>query len=161
LHGKLVVIEDLPLPVSTVNSMRISAASSSVQMTSSGLRIEISPVVPMSAAVTLPGPSFFKTMRFGPSPGILRAMSLILSTMSVTSSRTPGIDENSCKTPSIRTEVIAAPCSDDKRMRRSELPRVRPKPRSSGSATIVAMRFGSSPGTTSSLLGLISSCQFF
>ena len=30
-------------------------------------------------------------------------------TMSVTSSRTPGIDENSCRTPSIWIEVTAAP----------------------------------------------------
>src|SRR3954463_5765164 len=67
------------------------------------------------------------------------AMSLMLRTMSVTSSRTPGIEENSCSTPSICTEVIAAPCSDDKRMRRSALPSVSPKPRSSGSATKMAI----------------------
>src|SRR6056297_1470441 len=36
-----------------------------------------------------------------------------------------------------------------------------PKPRSSGSATTVATRRGSKPGETSSLFGLISSCQFF
>ena len=34
--------------------------------------------------------------------------------------------------------VMAAPCSDDIRTRRSALPSVRPKPRSSGSATTVA-----------------------
>ncbi len=75
----------------------------------------------MSPAVTLPGPVFFKTMRFGPSLCILIAMSLMLRTMSVTSSRTPGIDENSCSTPSIWTEVIAAPCSDDNRIRRQRI----------------------------------------
>jgi hypothetical protein len=37
----------------------------------------------------------------------------------------------------------AAPCSDDSSTRRSALPSVRPKPRSSGSATTVALRFGS------------------
>jgi hypothetical protein len=41
------------------------------------------------------------------------AISLMLSTMSVTSSRTPGIEENSCSTPSICTAVTAAPRSDD------------------------------------------------
>ena len=35
---------------------------------------------------------------------------------------------------------MAAPCSDDSSTRRSALPSVRPKPRSSGSATSVAMR---------------------
>src|SRR5262249_56431696 len=47
------------------------------------------------------------------------------------------------------------------RARRGALPRVKPKPRSSGSATTVAKRLPSGPGATSSLFGLISSCQFF
>ena len=81
--------------------------------------------------------------------------------MSVTSSRTPAIVENSCSTPSICAAVIAAPCSEDSSTRRSALPSVTPKPRSSGSATIVASRSGRCPGSTSSLGGLISSCQFF
>src|SRR5277367_3101928 len=115
----------------------------------------------MSLAVTVPGPCFFTTMRLGPSPCILMAMSLMLSTMSVTSSRTPAIEENSCSTPSICTDCTAAPCSEDNRMRRSALPSVWPKPRSSGSATRVAKRFASVPGVTWSLFGLISSCQFF
>src|SRR5207237_1978316 len=55
----------------------------------------------------------------------------------------------------------AAPCSDDSRMRRSALPSVWPKPRSSGSATTVANRVASVPGVTCSLFGRISSCQFF
>ena len=46
-------------------------------------------------------------------------------------------------------------------MRRSALPSVTPKPRSSGSATTVASRLGSVPGDTWSLFGRISSCQFF
>ena len=120
-----------------------------------------SPTVWMSLAVTVPGPCFFTTMRLGPSPCILMAMSLMLSTMSVTSSRTPAIEENSCSTPSICTDCTAAPCSDDNRMRRSALPSVTPKPRSSGSATTVAARRVSPPGLTCSLLGLINSCQFF
>ena len=55
--------------------------------------------------------------------------------MSVTSSATSGMVMNSCSTPSAFTVVMAAPCSDESSTRRSELPRVMPKPRSSGSAT--------------------------
>ena len=80
--------------------------------------------------------------------------------MSVTSSRTPATEENSCSTLSIWTETIAAPWSEDSSTRRSALPSVRPKPRSSGSATSVAWRWGSLPGRTSSCVGLISSDQF-
>src|SRR6478735_446675 len=141
--------------------MRISAPSSSVQICRSGLSTTTSPTVWMSPAVTAPGPDFFTTMRLGPSPCILIAMSLMLSTMSVTSSRTPAIEENSCSTPSMCTDCTAAPCSDDSRMRRSALPSVWPKPRSSGSATTVANRVPSVPGVTCSLFGRISSCQFF
>ena len=42
--------------------------------------------------------------------------------MSVTSSRTPLIDENSCATPSILTEVTAVPSIVESSTRRSELP---------------------------------------
>jgi hypothetical protein len=52
--------------------------------------------------------------------------------MSVTSSTTPGIDENSCSTPSIWTAVTAAPSMEDSRQRRRALPMVVPKPRSNG-----------------------------
>jgi hypothetical protein len=45
---------------------------------------------------------------------------------------------NSCSTPSILTEVMAAPWSELRSTRRSELPSVVPKPRSSGSATNLA-----------------------
>ena len=44
--------------------------------------------------------------------------------MSVTSSRTPGMDVNSWATPSILTDVTAAPSSDESSTRRSELPNV-------------------------------------
>ena len=63
--------------------------------------------------------------------------------MSVTSSRTPGMVENSCSTPSIWAAVMAAPCKDDSSTRRSALPSVTPKPRSSGSAMMVASRLAS------------------
>ena len=121
----------------------------------------MSPTVPMSPAVTRPGPVLRRVMRLGASVCERIAMVLMLRTMSVTSSRTPGIDENSCSTPSICTEVTAAPWSDDRSTRRRALPSVVPKPRSSGSATTVATRLGSSPVVTCSLFGLISSCQFF
>ena len=55
--------------------------------------------------------------------------------MSVTSSRTPGSVVNSCAVPSTLTEVTAAPSSEESSTRRSELPNVWPKPRSSGSIT--------------------------
>src|ERR1700722_15152336 len=46
-------------------------------------------------------------------------------------------------------------------MRRSALPSVWPKPRSSGSATSAAKRAASLPAVTCSFVGRISSCQFF
>ena len=52
--------------------------------------------------------------------------------MSVTSSFTPGMVANSWRTSSKRTWVTAAPGIDESRVRRSELPRVWPKPGSSG-----------------------------
>src|SRR6187200_3137802 len=52
--------------------------------------------------------------------------------MSVASSTTPGIGENSCSTPSILTAVIAAPSIDDSSTRRRALPIVVPNPRSKG-----------------------------
>ena len=55
--------------------------------------------------------------------------------MSTTSSRTPGSVVNSCATPSIFTEVTAAPSSDESSTRRSELPNVVARPRPSGSIT--------------------------
>src|SRR5215469_878355 len=112
-------------------------------------------------ARTSPGPPARSRMRFGPSPCIRSAIPLMLSTTSVTSSSTPGSDENSCSTPSIWTEVMAAPWRDDSSTRRSALPRVSPKPRSRGSATTVAIRAGSSPASIASCFGLMRACQFF
>ena len=117
-------------------------------------------LVVMSPAVTTPGPVARISTRFGPSTSIFTATPLRFSTMSVTSSRTPGTLENSCSTPSIWTDVMAAPCSDDRSTRRSALPSVRPKPRSRGSATAVAVRRESAPALISSAVGRISSCQF-
>src|SRR3546814_3088833 len=55
---------------------------------------------------------------------------------------------------------MAAPWSDESSTRRSALPSVRPKPRSSGSATKVALRLPSLPALISKLLGFFNSCQF-
>ncbi len=54
--------------------------------------------------------------------------------MSVASSTTPGIGENSCRTPSIFTAVMAAPSIEDSSTRLSALPIVVPNPRSNGCA---------------------------
>ena len=71
----------------------------------------------------------------------------------VTSSTTPSIVENSCSTPSIWIDVTAAPGSEDKRIRRKELPRVVPYPRSSGSTTNL-------PNLASSLISTVSILVF-
>ena len=63
---------------------------------------------------------------------ILMGICLRFRMMSVTSSTTPGSDENSCSTPSILTAVIAAPSIDERSTRRSALPIVVPNPRSKG-----------------------------
>ena len=52
--------------------------------------------------------------------------------MSVASSTTPGMDWNSCSTPSMRMAVTAAPSMELSRVRRRALPMVVPKPRSKG-----------------------------
>src|ERR1700745_1498477 len=54
--------------------------------------------------------------------------------MSVASSTTPGMDWNSCSTPSILTAVTAAPSMELSSTRRSALPMVVPNPRSNGCA---------------------------
>src|SRR5262249_51784666 len=62
---------------------------------------------------------------------------------------------------SIWIDVTAAPCKEESNTRRNALPSVRPKPRSSGSATITACVRGVDPVSTCSFTGLISSCPFF
>src|SRR5690606_34128034 len=64
------------------------APSSRWQITRALLSTSMSPVTAMSPAVTAPGPVLESWSRFGPSPSILSAICLTLSTMSVTSSRT-------------------------------------------------------------------------
>ena len=129
-------------------------------MTWFGFITLMSPDTMMSPALTVAGPVAESWSRFGPSPSILSAICFTLRTMSVTSSRTPARLENSCRTFSILIDVIAAPWSDESKTRRSALPSVRPKPRSSGSATKVALRLPSLPALISRLLGFFNSCQF-
>src|ERR1700751_2634733 len=57
-----------------------------------------------------------------------------LRMMSVASSTTPAIEENSCSTPSILTAVMAAPSMELRSARRNALPTVVPQPRSNGCA---------------------------
>ena len=60
----------------------------------------------------------------GESPWSRQIRPLRLRMMSVTSSRTPGSVVNSCATPSIFTEVTAAPSRDESSTRRREFPNV-------------------------------------
>ena len=63
-----------------------------------------------------------------------RRTSFRLRTISVTSSLTPGIVENSCSTPLIRTAVIAKPGSEESEDPAQGIADRVPYPRSSGSA---------------------------
>ncbi len=140
--------------------MESFAPLSNVQITRSGFMISMSAPASICAAVTSHGPVADRRIFLGPSACIRTAKALMFKMMSVTSSRTPSIDENSCNTPSICTAVTAAPWSDESKIRRSAFPSVRPKPRSRGSATTLPV-FGTSLCEISSFAGLISSCQFF
>src|SRR5215467_6268640 len=73
-------------------------------------------------------------MALGPSPESLNGTCFRFRMMSVASSTTPGMDWNSCSTPSILTAVMAAPSMDESSTRRRLLPMVVPKPRSNGCA---------------------------
>ena len=69
----------------------------------------MSPLTAMSPAFTSAGPVADSCSRLGPSPCICSAICFTFRTMSVTSSRTPASEENSCSTFSILIEVTAAP----------------------------------------------------
>src|SRR6188508_458693 len=117
--------------VSVISSLPLSETWA---ISSSGLRISRSAGASMSAAVTTPEPFFaMYTSISGDAPCRRTIRFLRLRMMSVTSSRTPGSVVNSWATPSIFTAVTAAPSSEDRSTRRSEFPKVWPKPRSSGS----------------------------
>ena len=79
----------------------------------------------MSLAVMSPGPVTTSGASISVASECIRHTTPFrFRTMSVTSSLTPRIVENSCATPSMRTEVTAAPARDDSNTRRSELPNV-------------------------------------
>ena len=79
----------------------------------------------MSLAVMSPGPVTTSGASISVASQCIRQTTpLRFRTMSVTSSLTPRIVENSCATPSILTLVTAAPASDESSTRRSELPNV-------------------------------------
>ena len=83
--------------------------SSRLQITKSGFKISTSGIDAISEALISPGPFASKISFFVPSESDFNASDLTFKTMSVTSSLTPLIDVNSCKTPSIWIEVTAAP----------------------------------------------------
>src|SRR6266496_3360952 len=124
-----------PRPFSTRSSISSLALALSVPIWSSGLMTSMSAGGTMSAAVTSPGPVARRNIVAGSLVSERSRSSLMLRMMSVTSSLTPGMLENSCRTPSIFIDVTAAPGMDDSSVRRSELPSVYPKPGSSGSIT--------------------------
>jgi hypothetical protein len=97
-----------------------------------GSRISTLALAWMSPAFTARGPTAWTTRVSGWSLWQRNGICLRLRMMSVVSSTTPGTDENSCSTPSILTDVIAAPSTEDSRMRRRAFPIVVPKPRSNG-----------------------------
>ena len=70
-------------------------------MTRSGFKISTSATGVISEALISPGPLASKISFFVPSELLFNAKDLTFKTISVTSSLTPFIDVNSCKTPSI------------------------------------------------------------
>ena len=88
-----------------------------------------------SAPVTTPVVFFSTVITLVSSLWFLTTRDLTFSTMSVTSSRTPGMVANSCCAPRTFIWVTALPLRLDNRTRRRLLPIVTPKPRSNGSAT--------------------------
>ena len=93
----------------------------------------------MSLALTSFGPSASKTSFFGESDVDCIAKFFTFKTISVTSSLTPLIEVNSCKTPSICIAVTAVPLIDERRILLKEFPKVRPYPFSKGCAITYAI----------------------
>ena len=133
--------------------------SSKLQIVWSGFKISISGTRVISFALTSFGPLISRTIFFELEDDDLIAKFFTFKTMSVTSSLTPLIEENSCNTPSIWIAVTAAPWIDDNNILLSELPIVWPKPFSSGSAITFATVL-SSLLLMSNLFGFISAFQF-
>ena len=117
-----------PRPRVILTSISKEPLSFTVQMWCAGLSTSIAELASArSAAVTAQGPFFLRWTRIGARDGVLPFTSVFLraNTISVTSSRTPGSEQNSCGAPVMRTDEIAQPSIDESRTRRSELPIVR------------------------------------
>ena len=99
--------------------------SSRLQITNSGFKISTSATGAISEALISPGPLASKINFFVPSELHFKAKDLTFKTISVTSSLTPLIDVNSCKTPSICIDVTAAPRIEESKILLSEFPKVR------------------------------------
>ena len=153
--------ERYPFPVSIFASSSISALLSSVIIIWSGFMISVSESVSKLPALISPGPFVLIYIFFKPGEWTFKQTDFKLSNMSVKSSFTPGIVENSWTTPLSFTEVIAAPWRDESKILLNELPRVKPKPLSKGSAIKTPCLPSFSWTLTSILLGLIKSIQFF
>ena len=80
----------------------------------------------MSFAVTSFGPFWSISSFCGSSPVYLRTKLLIFNIISLTSSNTPSIVENSCKTFSILILFTAAPGNKESNTLLNELPSVSP-----------------------------------
>ena len=80
----------------------------------------------ISDALISPGPFASKINFLDPSAEDFNANDFTFKTISVTSSLTPLIDVNSCKTPSIWIDVTAAPLIEDNKILLNELPSVKP-----------------------------------
>ena len=104
-------------------------------------------------------PCMSKIIFLGLADDDLIARFFTFNTMSVTSSLTPLIEENSWRTPSIWIAETAAPWIEDNKILLNELPFVCPNPFSKGSATTFAIVL-SSLLLISNLFGLIKAFQF-
>ena len=87
-----------------------------MQITKSGFKISTSATGAISEALISPGPFASKINFFVPSELLFNAKDFTFKTISVTSSLTPFIEVNSCKTPSIWIDVTAAPLIDDNKI---------------------------------------------
>ena len=117
-----------PRPRVILTSISKVPVSFTVQMWCAGLRTSTAELASArSAAVTVHGPFFLRWTRIASFVGVFALTSVFLraKTISVTSSRTPGSEQNSCGAPVIRTDEIAQPSIEESRTRRRELPIVR------------------------------------
>ena len=89
-----------PFPAATSISSLSSPPLFTVATGSSGLSTSMSEEISRSPAVTTFGPLAWNIPRLGPSPWCLKRSFFTFRTMSVTSSWTPGMAVNSCRTRS-------------------------------------------------------------